>query len=217
MMIRYACMVLVVILLICGCSHDFEEVRLDLYGLVLPGRTTSNDEIIAKYVWEGGGNLREIAHVDLDYNNDVITITPYGLRDLRGGVAFPEDIFTRTDTVSLGLLTEGSYVVKLVGDNIVYYDTLVIPSEAPDSLFLFYVTVISLEDSNSVADLPLDLWLIEDDVDLDTTLTDTTDSSGRAQFTYYNIGLDSVYYSLRSVHTWLMLGIPDKITIGVSE
>jgi hypothetical protein len=39
-----------------GCGQDeYEEVSLYLYGLILPGATDTNNEITAKFVWQGGG------------------------------------------------------------------------------------------------------------------------------------------------------------------
>jgi hypothetical protein len=39
-----------------GCAQDeYEEVTLDLYSLILPGATDTQNEIIAKFTWQGGG------------------------------------------------------------------------------------------------------------------------------------------------------------------
>lgn len=214
-MIRFLCAILLVFLIIYGgCSRDFKEVKLKLYGLILPGKATSNDNIVAKYIWEGGGNLREIARVKVDYNSDMITIIPYGLLDLRER-AFPFDIFMRTDTVSLGPLPEGSYTIKLVGETLTYYDTLGIPTDAPDSLFQFHVTAISRETGDVVSGLPLELILFSPS---DTILRDTTDLTGFALFEYSNSNIDSLVYILYcAIQTWAKLGVPEVITIGVSE
>ena len=214
-MTRCISIVSIAILLVCGgCSSDFKEVKLKLYGLILPGKTASDINVVAKYIWEGGGPLREIAKVTIDYDDNTITLTPYGLLDQRDR-GFPDDIFTRTDTVSLGPLPEGSYTVKLVGETLTYYDTLGIPTDAPDSLFQFHVTAISRETGDVVSGLPLELILFSPS---DTILRDTTDLTGFALFEYSNSNIDSLVYTLYfAIQTWAKLGVPEVITIGVSE
>jgi len=39
-----------------GCVRpEYEEVTLDLYGLILPGATDTHHEVVAKFTWQGGG------------------------------------------------------------------------------------------------------------------------------------------------------------------
>lgn len=41
---------------VAGCGQDdYKEVTLDLYSLFLPGATDTQNEIIAKFTWQGGG------------------------------------------------------------------------------------------------------------------------------------------------------------------
>ena len=41
---------------ITGCSDEYyDEVTLDLYSLILPGRTDTQTEVVAKFTWHGGG------------------------------------------------------------------------------------------------------------------------------------------------------------------
>jgi len=222
-MAKFLSAILFVVLFIgSGCSRDFEEVKLRLYGLILPGKTASNGNIVAKYVWQGGGNLREIARVNVDYNGNMVSIRPYGLLDLRER-AFPDDIFWRTDTVSLGVLPTGSYTIKLVGETFTYYDTLIVPTDVPDSLFQFDITVISQETGNIVTNIPIALEIYSSP---DTVLRDTTNSSGLVMFTYANPGFDSLSYYLfneandQQQHfyfgqTHAELGVPEVITVGM--
>ena len=39
-----------------GCGQDeYKEVSLYLYSLILPGATETDNEIIVKFAWQGGG------------------------------------------------------------------------------------------------------------------------------------------------------------------
>jgi hypothetical protein len=50
------CTFLVLIGDLTGCRNaEYKEVALDLYGLILPGKTDSLHEVIAKFTWQGGG------------------------------------------------------------------------------------------------------------------------------------------------------------------
>lgn len=57
--IVYACILitsLVSIHIIAGCGKaEYKDVTLDLYGLILPGATDTQHEVIAKFIWQGGG------------------------------------------------------------------------------------------------------------------------------------------------------------------
>lgn len=212
--------IVVLFIVCCSCATDTEEVRLRLFGLILPGKTTSNNNVVAKYIWEGGGQLREISKVNVDLNDNIITITPYGLIDYN--LLPTDDIFWQTGFVSLGILPIGSYTIKLVGETFTYYDTLNVPVDACDSLFQFHVTVISQETNEAIPDLPLMLLQLSS---MDT-LRDTTDLSGIARFTYHDFGVDSLVYELKLdiyfvggflyfSQTVAKLGIPEVITVGV--
>jgi hypothetical protein len=212
--LQFFCMTIIIISIIsCCCSREFKEVKLELYGLVLPGRIISGNNVVAKYVWQGGGNLREIARVNVQHIGNTIVITPYGLLDLRNR-AFPCDIFLQTDTISLGSLTEGTFIIILEGSSCTYSDTLVVPSDGSDGFFQFSVTAVNRETGHAVSGLPLDLELYQS---CDTLLKDTTDSSGHAIFTFSMPGVDSLVYAMYSVYTWAKVGIPEIITIDISE
>jgi hypothetical protein len=46
----------IIILIICSCiDSEYKKVQLELYGLILPGKTTSENNIVAKFCWQGGG------------------------------------------------------------------------------------------------------------------------------------------------------------------
>lgn len=212
--------VVVLFTICCSCATDTEEVKLCLYALVLPGKTLSSNEVVAKYIWEGGGQLREISKVNVDLDDNIITITPYGLIDYN--LPSTDDIFWRTGFVSLGILPTGSYTIKLVSETFTYYDILIVPTDACDSLFQFHVTVISQETNELIPNLPLMLLQLSS---MDT-LRDTTDLSGIARFTYHDFGVDSLVYELKSdiysvggyfyfSQTAAELGIPEVITVGV--
>ncbi len=55
-MVRFLCAIIIVVSFFYSC-HDSEyaRVKLDLYGLILPGKTISSDNVVAKYIWQGGG------------------------------------------------------------------------------------------------------------------------------------------------------------------
>ena len=204
-----------------SCSRDTEEVKLRLFGLVLPGKTSSNSNIVAKYIWEGGGQLQKIAKVTVDREYSTVTIIPYGLFDHNGLPT--HDIFWRTDTVSLGMLPVGTYTIELVGESFTYYDTLSIPIDAPDSLFQFDITAISQETGNIVPNIPIVLEIYSSP---DTLLRDTTNSSGLVMFTYSNPSFDSFSYYLYDEaneqhfnfgQTYIESGVPEVITVGMSK
>lgn len=216
-MAKYLYAIIIITLVICNCfDSEYTNVQLELYGLILPGKTTSENNIIAKFIWKGGGWLQEIAEVRIDRIGNNITIVPYGLLRLKGGCT--DDIFIKVDTISLGPLSEGSYNIMLIGSSFTYYDTLIVPVDAPDSLYQFRITAISLQTSETVPNLPIWLGI---DSPVDTTLVDTTDSSGFAMITYTNSNIDSVHYYMVHYYvlgeTWAKLGIPEIFKLGVDE
>ncbi|MGB7055387.1 MAG: hypothetical protein WBE28_08725 [bacterium] len=223
--IVFACILftsLVSIVSLTGCGRaEYKDVALDLYSLILPGATDTEHEVIAKFSWQGGGYLQQISEVKVDYFNNSITIQPFGLQRLRGVYTF--EFFTRIDKVSLGILPGGIYTVVLIGKNFVYYDTLHVPTEVPDTAFQFHITAIDLATHDPVPDIPVHLWI--DDTAL-THLTDTTDMSSTATIRYENNTVDTIAYDLFTGpsgwsgyygNTQAIKGIPEVITLGVGE
>jgi hypothetical protein len=122
-------------------------------------------------------------------------------------------MFVKVGTFTLGPLPNGSYNIRLIGSSFTYYDTLTIPVDAPDTLYQFRITVISRQTSETVSNFPI--WL-SINFPMDTTLVDTTDSSGFVLLTYTNPTVDSISYYLMG-GTWAKLGIPEDIKLGVNE
>ena len=114
--------------------------RIPVRGLILPGRVDEGEIPQAKFIWHGGGALRGLSHVTVDRELDRILITPMGTY-LAGGI-IPCDAFTRIDTVSLGIMSDGQYEVVLIGDSECYFDSLAVPSTAPESLFQFEIKTV---------------------------------------------------------------------------
>jgi hypothetical protein len=133
------------------------------------------------------------------------------------------DFFVRIDTVSLGILAEGSYTIVLIGKNFVYYDTLQVPTEVPDTAFQFHITAIDMSTYHPAPDVPVHIWI--DDLAL-THLTDTTDMAGTATLTYTNSTTDTIAYDIFTGpsswsgyygNTHAIKGIPEIITLGVGQ
>jgi hypothetical protein len=148
-------------------------------------------------------------------------IQPIGRLGL--GDLCPCDIFERIDNVSLGILPEGMYAIVLIGQNLVYYDTLYVPTEAPDSVFQFQITVVDISTHQPVPNLPIELWINDSTF---TQLYDTTDITGTAVITYMYDLADTLRYSIFIEHpgwpgyfgqTQAIKGIPEVITAGISE
>jgi hypothetical protein len=113
--------------------------------------------------------------------------------------------------------------VVLIGKNYVYYDTLHVPLQAPDTVFQFRITALDLSTHQPVSNLPIDLYL--DDTAL-THIYDTTDISGTVNITYeydvadtlsYGIFIEQIRWPSHFRQTQVIKGIPEVITLGVSE
>lgn len=123
--------------------------------------------------------------------------------------------------MSLGPLLEGTYTVALVGESFTYLDTFNIPTSTPDSVYEFQITVVSRETGETVPGVPLSLRLSSP---ADTTLRDTTDSSGFALLAWFSSIPDSLQYELRRDpyrqrfgKAWAKLGTPEVMKVGINE
>jgi len=132
------------------------------------------------------------------------------------------DFFEKIDTVSLGVLAEGTYTVVLVGRNFAYYDTIDVPTATQDTNFQFQITAIDLLTHQPVSDLPVELWI---DDTLFTQILDTTDAAGTVIITYeynaadtiaYDIFTGSGYWPGHYGQTQAVKGIPEVITLGLA-
>jgi hypothetical protein len=111
----------------------------------------------------------------------------------------------------------------LIGKNFVFYDTLHVPTYAPDTNFQFHITAVDISTHQPVPNLPIELWI--DDTAF-TYIYDTTDVSGTAFVTYdYNLA-DTLIYDVSTGHsswpgysgqTQAVKGIPEVVTLCVGE
>lgn len=133
------------------------------------------------------------------------------------------DIFMRIDAVSLGILAEGTYTIVLIGKNHVYYDTLNVPSAAPDTNFSFHITARDISTHQTLADVPIELLI---GAETHTRVYDTTDMSGEATIIYpYDMADTLIYHILTGSNllpgyygqTLAIKGIPEVITLGIGE
>ena len=150
-----------------------------------------------------------------DWNGHHLTLIPIGLDDHDG--ACPCDIFWKVDSVEIDPLEEGAYSVELKGRETTYYGTFHVPVAAPDSLFQFFITIIN---KNSGDGVPGHEVLLYVHLPIDTQFTDTTNSEGYVEFTYFSSTADSLLYGLREAHdaqTWIKKGIPEVMQIGISK
>jgi hypothetical protein len=129
----------------------------------------------------------------------------------------------KIDAASLGLLDEGTYTVVLIGRNFAYYDTIQVPTYAPDTNFQFRITAIDLLTHQPISNLPIELCIGDS---AQTKLVDTTDLSGTASIVYDNYTTDTIAYDIYAGHglwpthygqTQAAKGIPEVITLGISE
>jgi hypothetical protein len=134
-----------------------------------------------------------------------------------------EDIFEKIDGVSLGILPQGMYTVILIGKNFVYYDTLHVPAQAPDTCYQFRITVIDISTHQPVPDLPIELWI--DDTAF-TQLYDTTNMIGTVSITYLYDLTDTLQYDILVEHngwpgyfgqTHIVKGTPEVINLGIAH
>ena len=133
------------------------------------------------------------------------------------------DWFLKIDAASLGFLDEGTYTVVLIGRNFAYYDTIHVPSYAPDTNFQFQITAIDLLTHQPVPNLPIRLSI---DDSAYTKIVDTTDISGTASMIYDCYTVDTIAYDIYAGHglwpshygqTQAQRVIPEVITLGISE
>jgi len=213
-------LVLVLLALCSSCrsptGSEFVIDRVPVRGLILPGRVKQGENVQAKYIWFGGGALREISHVTVDRDSDRISVTPMGKYQIGGAV--PSDAFTRIDTVSLGPLEDGSYEVVLIGDSDCYFGSLTVSSTAPESLFQFEIRTVYPGTRTPRAGVTVNVRVFPP---ADTTLEGVTDSSGVLLLTYPSVGMDTLSYEPGLPPapgylgmTQIRLGTPEVITLG---
>jgi hypothetical protein len=197
---------------------DDELTEVTLRGIILPGKTDQNENIVVKYSWQGGGCLRSIEDVMINQHKNQITLTPLG--KLITGVACPADIFHRIETVSLGRLNSGTYTVTYKGKSTYFTDDVIIPKAAPDSIFQFQIKAIGIESGQLLAGINVHVTFMPP---TDTTLGGVTDSSGVVVLSYKSLlDTDSLRYYLDYQpngyyigQTVSYIGKPEVITLGV--
>ncbi|TET21303.1 MAG: hypothetical protein E3J78_04090 [Candidatus Cloacimonadota bacterium] len=150
-----------------------------------------------------------------DWNEHHLTLIPIGLDDPDG--VCPDDIFWKVDSVEIDPLEEGAYSVELIGRETTYYGTFLVPADAPDSLFQFFITIINKNSGDVVLGHEVMLHVYSP---IDTQFTDTTNSEGYVEFAYFSSTTDSLCYGLREAHvaqTWIEKGIPEVMEIGIRQ
>jgi hypothetical protein len=218
MKIRLLVLFLLVLCSSCRSPTDSGYVigKVPVRGLILPGRVDQGENVQAKFIWHGGGALREISHVAVNQESDRILVTPMG-KYLTGGI-IPCDAFTRIDTVSLVRLEDASYEVVIIGDSDCYFDSLAVPSSAPESLFQFEIKTVYPGTRIPAIGVGLYVRIFPP---ADTTLVSMTDSSGVSTLTHSWVGVDTLSYELGFTSppgylgmTQIRLGTPEVITLG---
>lgn len=121
-------------------------------------------------------------------------------------------------------LTVGNYTISVVGKTFTFEDTFQIPTHAPDSIFQFRITVVNKNTGKTVPDLPVRLFIFNP---IDTSIIDTTDSTGYVEFNVTASTAESLLYELDEpaysffdiyfAQTWAKQGIPEVIKVAVIE
>ena len=219
----YKFLLVFALLLFQSCSlftgTDDELTEVTLGGIIIPGKTFQDEDIVIKYIWQGGGCLRSIEEVKIKQYNSQIMLTPIGRLTTSG--ACPEDIFWKIETVSLGNLRNGFYTIRIFGKASSFNSSLVIPKSAPDSLFQFYVTTVGTVSGQLLAGIDVQVTFMPP---TDSTLVGVTDSSGVVVLSYESLlDMDSLRYypgyqpsGYYRGQTIAYIGQPEVITLGIS-
>jgi hypothetical protein len=207
-------------------SPKYRLTRLHLVGYVLPGKTSSDDDVIVKFVWGGGGCIRSVDSVLVDTSDSYITVTPLSRRWIWGPC--PADVFRAVSSVSLGRLEDGTYTIELVGADRSLVDSLAVPMEVEGGLFQFDVRMLDPLTYGSAGE-GIEVWIGILDLELgirDTTLSAVTDSRGTCSFEYTRAGGDTLMYMMGAGGipraAYLMLsaavrGRPEQITFVAED
>jgi hypothetical protein len=208
--------VLIGVLVFWSCGKNEERVRLTLGGLIVPGKTSTTNAIPIKFIWQGG-SISEVHEVMYDWSGHHLTLIPIGLEE-SDGTSGPGE-FWDVYPLEINPLETGTYTIELIGDEVSYFDTIIVPMDAVDSIFRFGITVTSRSTGNPVSHYPITIGIHPlHTITPDTFLNDTTDSDGFVEFTYYSAVYDTIEYGL-DIFSYpssiAVKGVPEMMKIGL--